>query len=72
MINSGHEHTVHIYVQRQGKLIYNFSSVELKYTVLKDISSDWQSQKVPLSLTDKFVIDHKEKMSLINHKIVCD
>ena len=39
---------------------------------LKVISSKRQRQKVPLSITDMFVIDHKENVSLINHKIVCD
>ena len=31
-----------------------------------------QCQKVPWSITDMLVIDHKEKVSLINHNIVCD
>ena len=41
------------------------------YTVIKVISSEWQCQKVLLSIIDMFVIDHKEKVSLINSKIVC-
>ena len=42
------------------------------YTVWKVISSDGQCQNVPLSITDMFVINHKENVSLFNHKIVCD
>ena len=42
------------------------------HTVWKAISSDWWCQNVPSSITDMFVIDHKEKVSLIYHKIVCD
>ena len=42
------------------------------YSVLKDIFSHWRCQNVPLSITDMLVIDHKENVSLINHKIVCD
>ena len=34
--------------------------------------SKWKFQKVPLCITDMLVIDHKEKVSLINHKIICD
>ena len=29
-------------------------------------------QNVPLTITDMFVINHKENASLIKHKIVCD
>ena len=36
------------------------------------ISSKRQCQKVPLSITDMFVMDHKEKVSFINRKIVGD
>ena len=34
---------------------------------LKSYSPDWRRQAVPLSLTDMFVIDHKENVSFINH-----
>ena len=49
-------------------------TVVADYTVWKVLSSNWRSQNVPLSITDPdmFVIDHKENVSLINHKIVCD
>ena len=47
-------------------------SIESLYTVWKVISSDWRCQNVPLSITDVFVIDHKENVSLINHKMVSD
>ena len=36
------------------------------YTVWKVISSNWWCQNISLSITDMFVIDHKEKKSLIN------
>ena len=36
------------------------------------ISTDCWCQNVPLSITNMFVIDHKENVSLIIHKIVCD
>ena len=39
---------------------------------LKVISSKRQCKKVPLFITDMFVTDNKEKVSLINHNIVCD
>ena len=39
------------------------------YTVWKVISSNWQCQNVSLSITDMFVIEHKENVSLINHKM---
>ena len=35
-------------------------------------SSQRQCQNVALYINDMSVIDHKEKVSLINHKIVCD
>ena len=41
-------------------------------TISKNISPDWQCQNVPLSITDMFVIDHKEKVSWINHQQFCD
>ena len=41
-------------------------------TVLKEIYSCWHYQNVPLSITDTFAIDQKEKVSLIDHNIVCD
>ena len=45
--------------------------IPVRYTVWKVISSDWWCQNVPLSIIYMFVLDHKEKGSLINHKIVC-
>ena len=38
------------------------------HTVLKVISSKQRCQKVPLSVRYMFVIDHKEKVFLINYK----
>ena len=40
--------------------------------ILFEKSSDLHCIKVLLSITDMFVTNHKEKLSLINHKIVCD
>ena len=45
--------------------LFNFKS----YTVWKVISSNWRCQNVPLSITDMFVIDHKENVTLINNKL---
>ena len=42
------------------------------FAVWKVIPSERQCQKLLLSITDMFVIDHKEKLSLINHKTVVD
>ena len=57
--------------QEDAELKYNSSLIPL-YTVWKVISPDWQCQNVPSSIPDMFVIDHKEKVSLINHKQFCD
>ena len=39
-----------------------------KYAVWKVISSVWRCENVPPLIIDMFVIDHKENVSLINHK----
>ena len=58
----------HTSANRQDREIIS----SLLCTVLKVISSNWHCQKVPPYTTGMFVIDHKEKVSLISHKIVGD
>ena len=40
------------------------SDGEIRHSVYKVISYDWQCQNVPLSITDMFVIGHTEKCLL--------
>ena len=40
------------------------------YTVWKVNSSNWRCQNFLSTITDMFVIDHRENVSLITHKIV--
>ena len=58
-----HNYQTHTLI-KQFRLRVTFNSLFEK--------SQRQCQKVELSMTDMFVIDHKEKLSLINHKLVCD
>ena len=58
-----HNYQTHTLI-KQFRLRVTFNSLFEK--------SQRQCQKVGLSMTDMFVIDHKEKLSLINHKLVCD
>ena len=63
----------HKYVNTFGiKVLQTSSCNRLARIVQKFISSNRQCQNVSLSITNMFVLDHKEKVSLINHKIVCD
>ena len=54
------------------KIFLNSFNTLISYTVRTFISSDWRCQNVLLSITNMFVIDNKENISLINHIIVCD
>ena len=59
-------------VRTVWKYIILYTIVDMWYTAWKVIFSGWWCQNVTLSITDMFVIDHKENVSFIKHKIVCD
>ena len=52
--------------------VWRYETLFSRSTVWKVVSYDWRCQNVPLSIKDMFVIDHKENVYLINHKIICD
>ena len=69
------------FVRHQGIRIKNYwfknllSNIKSFLFVINCLKSNYFLSTVPkvvLSITDTFVIDHKEIVLLINHKIVCD